>query len=527
MTTEADVAGQIAELVALGRGLADSGKANAAAQVFQGLHALDPAHPEVNKQLGIILATRGDFAGAAPFLERAVAAAPQDVLAHNALSACRFEAGAFEAALASADTALALLPDFAPALNNRGNALLRLGRPAEALEAQELAAALTPEDAIVWLNLANAQRDVGQPHAALASLEKTLALDPGLHQAHTNAGNVLQDLGRREEALDRYAAALALDPGSVDAHWNRSLLNLLMGNFEAGWREYEWRWRRDARESRPRGLAAPLWQGEPLTGQTLLLHCEQGLGDSVQFIRFATQAAARGARVIVEAFPTLIELFRSADGVAEVTPRSAAPPVTDFQCPLMSLPLALGAFDPPRTDVPYLAPSAERRAAWRERLGPASRPRVGLVASGSPSHRADHLRSLPLAHLLAAAPQGLELHLLQKEVSAAERDAAMARDVSIWAERLTDFADTAALCELMDLVVSVDTGVAHLAGALARPVNILIAFDPDWRWGVSGEASAWYPTARVLRQAARGDWSAPLAALAQDLAALAGPRRSR
>jgi tetratricopeptide (TPR) repeat protein len=522
MTTDAGVARQIAELVELGRGLADSGKTDAAAELFKGLHALDPTHPEVNKQLGIVLASRGDFAAATPFLEQAVAAQPTDVLAHNVLSACRFEAGAFEAALASADTALALLPNFAPALNNRGNALLRIGRLTQALEALELAAALTPDDAIVWLNLANVQRDVGEPHAALASLEKALELDPRIYQAHTNAGNVLQDVGRRNEALERYAAALALEPGSVDAHWNRSLLNLLMGNFEAGWREYEWRWRRDARESRPRGLAAPLWQGEPLTGRTLLLHCEQGLGDSVQFIRFAPQVAARGARVIVEAFPALVELFRSVEGVSEVVPRSAAPPATDFQCPLMSLPLALGVFAPPQTAVPYIAPPADRRAAWRERLGPASRPRVGLVASGSPTHRADHLRSLPLASLLAAAPEGLELHLLQKEVSPAGREAAETRDVTVWAERLTDFADTAALCELMDLVISVDTGVAHLAGALARPVRVLIPFDPDWRWGVAGEASAWYPTARVLRQTARGDWAAPLAALAQELAVLAG-----
>jgi tetratricopeptide (TPR) repeat protein len=524
MTTDADTARQIAELVELGRGLMQSGKLEDAAELFAGLHALDAANPAVDRELGIVRAMQGDLAGALPLLERAVTAAPRDVLAHNVLSVCRFEAGAFEAALASADAAIALLPAFAPALNNRGNALLRLGRPAEALTALEAAAALTPDDAVVWLNLANVQRDLGRPEAALANLEKALALDPGLAAAHTNLANVLQDLGRREEALARYARALALDPASVDAHWNRSLLNLLIGNFEAGWREYEWRWRRDAPETRPRAFAAPPWLGEaPLAGRSVLLHCEQGMGDCIQFIRFAPRVAALGGRVVVEAFAPLADLFRSVDGVDQVVTRGTALPATDLQCPLMSLPLALGAFAPPADQAfPYLKAPASRRAAWRERLGPASRPRVGLVASGSPIHRADHLRSLALERLLAAAPEGLELHLLQKEVSAAERAAGETRGVAVWADQLTDFADTAALCALMDLVVSVDTGVAHLAGALARPVRILVPFDPDWRWGVAGQASAWYPTARLLRQAVRGDWSAPLAALAAELSALTG-----
>jgi ADP-heptose:LPS heptosyltransferase len=226
--------------------------------------------------------------------------------------------------------------------------------------------------------------------------------------------------------------------------------------------------------------------------------------------------------VILEAFAPLVALFRSVEGLEAIVPRGPAPPASDLHCPLMSLPLALGAFTPPAIAFPYLAAPDAQRAAWRERLGPASRPRIGLVASGSPTHRADHLRSLPLARLLNAVPEGLDLHLLQKEVSPDERAAAEARGVTIWAEQLSDFAETAALVEQMDLVVSVDTGVAHLSGALARPVRILIAYDPDWRWGVSGEVSAWYPTARLLRQAVRGDWSAPLAALAEELAALAG-----
>jgi tetratricopeptide (TPR) repeat protein len=526
MATDADVPAQIAELIVLGAGLLERGNIEAAAELFAGLHAIDPANPEVLKQLGIIGATRGDFRGAIAFLLPAAAALPSDVLTHNVLSVCQFEVGEFAEALASAERAIALLPAFAPAHNNRGNALGRLGRPEEALKAFETALALTPDDAVAHLNLANIQRDLGQFEDALRSLDRTLELDAGLPEAHANRGNVLQDLGRHQAALESYAAALALDPGSVSARWNRSLCNLLLGRFEDGWRDYESRWRRGRPENAPRNFAAPLWLGqEPLAGKTILLHGEQGLGDAIQFIRYAPIVARQAARVVVEAPGPLAALFRPVEGVAEVIPRGAALPEVDFQCPLMSLPLALSDFGPaPMVAAPYLSAPPERRAAWRQRLGPTDRLRVGLACSGSPTHGADHLRSLPLAELAAALPAGPEYHLVQKDLAPADRAALGALGgIAVWTDHLTDFTDTAALIELMDVMVSVDTSVAHLAGALGIPVRILVAFDPDWRWGLSGEASAWYGSARVLRQSARGDWSGPLAQAARELAELAPP----
>ena len=523
MATDADVAGQIAELIVLGAGLLDSGKIDAAAELFAGLHGLDPANPEVNKHLGIIQATRGDFRGAIPFLQRAMAATPHDVLAHNVLSVCAFETGDYDAALASADRAIALLKVFAPAHNNRGNALGRLGRPDEALEAFQAALALAPDDAVTLLNLANILRDLGRADEALTSLDRALALDPRIPEAHSNRGNVLQDLGRREAALESYAAALALDPNLVSARWNRSLCNLLLGRFEDGWRDYEWRWRRGRPETAPRDLAAPLWLGQaPLAGKSILLHCEQGLGDSIQFIRYAPIVAQLAGKVVVEAFSPLVELFGSVAGVADVVVRGAAQPVVDFQCPLMSLPLALGDFGAaPPIAPPYLSPSPERRAAWRERLGPSDRLRVGLACSGSSTHGADHLRSLPLADLAAGLPMGPEYHLVQKDLGPADQGALEALGgVTAWGHHLNDLADTAALIELMDVIVSVDTSVAHLAGALDRPVRILVAFDPDWRWGLSGETTPWYPSARIRRQTTRGDWSGPVSDIAEELAAM-------
>jgi len=518
MTGEPDIAGQIAELVGLGAGLFEQGKITDAEELFAGLRRLDPSHFEVNKHLGIIRATLGDFRGAIPFLDDALAQRADDALTWNVQSVCVFEAGDYARALECADKAIALQRRFAEAYNNRGNALGRLGRHEEALQAFRGALVLLPDDAEVLVNIANALRDLGRRDEALKTLDRALKINPAIPQAHCNRGNLLQDLGRHAEALQSYGRALALDPGSVDAHWNRSLCNLLLGHFEDGWCDYEWRWRRGAVETAPRALAAPLWLGETsLEGRTILLHCEQGLGDCLQFIRYAPQVAALGARVVVEAFAPLAELFRSVDGVAEVVVRGAALPPVDFQCPLMSLPLALGAFAP-QAGPPYLATPPERLAVWRERLGVASALRVGLVCSGSPTHRADRERSIPLATMLAALPEGPDYHLLQKEVAPGDREAL--GGVSFWGDQIADFCDTAALLELMDLAVSVDTSVVHLAGAMGRPVRVLTAFDPDWRWGLSGETTAWYRSVQIRRQAKRGDWSRPLARLGAELAGL-------
>ena len=511
---------QIAELVALGAGLHDNGQLAEAEELFAGLRAITQDDVQVNSRLGLLLATRGDFAGAIPILKDAIAAAPHIPLLQNVLSVCAFETGDPATALTAADAAIAAAPDFPEAWNSRGNALTRLQRDAEALDAFQAAQRFRPGDPVLSLNVANALRNLDRPDEALASLDQALALNPGLAPAHVNRANVLQDLGRHAEAIASYDRAVALDPTSVDANWNGALCRLLTGDYAGGWRGHEWRWRRSGPENRPRNFTTPLWLGQaPLAGRSILLHGEQGLGDCLQFARYVPQVVALGAQVTVEIYAPLVELFGSLADL-EVIAAGAPLPPTDVQCPLMSLPLALGETGPPAPIGPYLQAPADRLSLWRERVPDDGRLKVGLVVSGSVTHGNDRRRSLPFATLSPFLPAGPAYHLLQKEIAPRDLEPLAARpDVTTWTGELGDVADTAALAQQMDLVISVDTSVAHLAGALGRPTWILLPYDPDWRWGLGTGTTPWYASARLYRQAARDDWTGVLARLQRDLAA--------
>jgi tetratricopeptide (TPR) repeat protein len=522
---------QVSELLGIATAMFNGGNLDGSKEVLTTLNVVSPANFGVLKLLGIIAATERRYGEAATLLDQAIRLNGRDALAWNVLSVCRFKGGDYPGALDSADRAIGLRGGFGEAHNNRGNALNRLGRQTAALAAFERALSILPGDAEILVNIGNVLRDLGQPAASIDHLDRAIAIDADITDAHYNRGNALQDLGRHAEAIESYGAALRVDPEHVDSHWNRSLCNLLTGDFEAGWREYEWRWRRSAAESRPRDFPCPLWLGrEDLAGKTILLHCEQGLGDSIQFIRYAPAVARLGAVVIVEAFPPLVELFAQVEGISQVIPRGAAIPAADFHCPLMSLPLALsqvalggGAFAP----VPFAlrAPEAMRRK-WRGVVGEATALNVGVVCSGSTTHKADHRRSISARAMFAALPPGPTYHLLQKELREPDAEFLSTRDdIRFVGDSLSGFADTAGLCEAMDVVITVDTSVAHLAGALGRPTWILLPYDPDWRWGLGAEATPWYPSARLYRQAVRGDWAEPLARVGADLAALSHPAR--
>jgi tetratricopeptide (TPR) repeat protein len=518
------VEAQIAELLGLARQAYDAGRVADCETILVGLRAIARTNIEVNRQLGILLASRGAFQAAREPLEDAVQADPDDDVALFVLSACAFAAGDHQAALDYADRSLRLNPGSADAHGNRGNALLRLGRLDEALDALSAAQALSPRDPAMLVNVANVLSDLGRHAEAVEALERALALDPRLATAELNLGNVLQRLDRYEDAVAAYSRAIALDPDFADAYANRGICRLLLGDFAAGWRDYDWRWRRDVAAFRPRGFAQPLWQGEEaLAGRTILLHGEQGFGDCIQFARYAREVARRGATVILEVEPALAALFADLPGVAQVARRDDPLPPFDLHIPLMSLPLALGQPNPTADAAPYLTAPADRLAAWTERLGRQTAPRIGLVVSGRPTHGNDRNRSLGFATLSPHLPAGLDYHLLQREVRERDREALAARpDLRVWAEALGDFADTAALTQLMDLVVSVDTSVAHLAGALGRPTALLLPAQPDWRWGLTATDTPWYLGMRLYRQARLGDWDDPLRILAADLAALAG-----
>jgi hypothetical protein len=394
----------------------------------------------------------------------------------------------------SYERAIALKPDYAEAYNNRGIALGALDRPADALQ----------------------------------SYERAIALRPDYAEAFYNRGNALRELHRHRDAVQSYERAIALKPDYAAAHWNLADCRLLLGDFTLGWQEYEWRWKLEQASHAERDFPQPLWLGaQPLEGRTILLHSELGMGDTLQFCRYAQAVAALGAKVVLEVQPPLLPLLADLDGVAQAVPRGAALPAFDCHCPLMSLPLAFktDATNIPAT-IPYLRSDAARVAAWREKLGPKSKPRVGVVWSGSMSQRNDK-RSMALVEMLPLVGDWAEWISLQKDVRESDAPLLASRaDLRHVGDALQDFADTAAVIELLDVLVTVDTSVPHVAGAMGKPVWILLPFNAhDWRWMLDREDSIWYPTARLFRQAAIGDWASVISQVDAALLRHFGGRR--
>src|SRR5437588_702645 len=416
--------------------------------------------------------------------------------------------------------AIAVNPGMADAHYNRGVALGAIGRAAEALESYERAIALRPDYAEAYNNRGIALAELDRPEEALESCERALALRPSYAEAFYNRGNALRDLCRIKEAVDSYERAIALAPDHSSAHWNLADCRLLLGDFALGWQEYEWRWKLAQNDNGLREFEQPLWLGaQTLKGRTILLHSELGVGDTFHFCRYAKEVAALGANVVLEVQPSLLSLLADLDGVAQAVPRGAPLPAFDYHCPLMTMPLAFKtdlASIP--ADIPYVRSDPARVAAWREKLGNKRKPRVGLVWSGSMLLKNDK-RSMALAEMLPLVADWAEWVCLQKEVGESEIGLLASRpDVRFVGGELKDFADTAALLDLMDIVVSVDTGVAHLAGAMGKPVWILLPFIPiDWRWMLDREDSVWYPTARLFRQSANRDWAGVIGRVNEEL----------
>jgi Tfp pilus assembly protein PilF len=452
----------------------------------------------------------GDARTAVECYRAALAAAGDDAGLYynlgNALRAGGDDAGA-EAALRRA---IALAPVLAAAHNNLGNLLRATGRPAEALEAYRHALHLAPHDFQVRGNLGTALLDLQRPEEALVFFAQAVAAAPADAQARINLAGALMLNHEPAAALDEYRRARSLAPALPDARFGEAVALLTLGDWAAGWEAYE------ARLRDPRfpqiDMAQPRWRGDaPLGGRTLLLIAEQGLGDTLQFCRYTRPLRERGARVVLQVQPALRRLLGGlADAVA--VPGEALPPF-DAWCPLMSLPYAFRTTPETVPAAPYLTAEPARRGRWRRRLGPRRGLRVGLAWAGNVTHPFDALRSLPVAALAPLlAVEGIEVHALQPDAEAAdERIAAHAG--------IADFADTAALIELMDVVISVDTAIAHLAGALGRPVWILLPYAADFRWMLERSDSPWYPSARLFRQARPKDWTGPVGAVASALGA--------
>jgi tetratricopeptide (TPR) repeat protein len=494
-------------------------------------HADAVASAGAHFYLGFALKNLKRFEEAAAGFERAVLRRGDFAEAHTSLSAAYIDLNRHAQALDSADCALALRPESVNAHINRGAALLGLDRPAEALASLDRALMLRP-DAVAAHSLRGAALLEFQRTAeALASCERAIALAPDHPDAHVNLGRAWQFINRPDAALPCHERAMSLDPTLAVAHWNASLCCLQMGDMARGWPLFEWR----KRLKRPFGVRdspQPPWSGaEDLTGKALLVHSEQGLGDTLQFCRYVTLVAALGARVILEVDPPLQRLLASLEGVHQVFARGDELPHFDFHCPMLSLPLACRttlATVPAR--IPYLRSSPEAQHRWRRLLGEKNRLRVGLVWSGGfrPAQpdvwSVNRRRNIPLARFASLRHPDIEFHSVQKgQPAEAELAAAIAQrwqgpHVIDHSASLHDFSDTAALLGELDLLISVDTATAHLAGALGKPVWILNRFDSCWRWLLDRTDSPWYPTARLYRQTTPGDWDGVMQRVGSDLA---------
>jgi tetratricopeptide (TPR) repeat protein len=433
-------------------------------------------------------------------------------------------------AVKSFDRVVLLKSNHAKAHNNRGTALEALGRRDEAIASYERALAIEPNFVEALNNRANALLNNGQPEEALACYERALVVDPFHAEVLNNRGNALAALGRHQEALASCRRAYGINPNYVNAQWHGALLKLRLGDYAGGWPQYEWRWQREENAKHRHNFAQPLWLGErPVAGKTILLHHEQGLGDSIQMARYAPLLVRQGARVILGVQPPLKSLMaRMGEGIEVIGSGEEIPPF-DLHCALMSLPLAFRtelATIP--AEIPYLAAPPERLDRWRERLPPSEGLRVGIVWSGNATHRDDHNRSIALARLLPLFEvPGVQFVSLQKDAREADAEllAGNPRVIDV-ARQFDNFGDTAAAVAAVDLVITVDTSVAHLAGALGKPVWVLLPLCPDWRWLTERNDSPWYPTARLFRQPAIGDWDSVIEQTRRELADRAGASRS-
>jgi tetratricopeptide (TPR) repeat protein len=493
-----------------------AGRLDEAAQLLSEVVEAEPTNGDALEGLAYIAAKRRDAALAADYFDRAIAHMPPTPERLRDAGTASQAAGRHARAVELFEQCLQLAPRDLVTLNAAGMSLSELGEHERALQMLRGASELTPGMWQLHYNMGRALGFLGRYDDEMAEYRRTIELKPDCVAAYVNLGVALRDLHRFDEALRVFKKAVQLDPNDAGARTNRSHTNLLLGQFEHGWREYEWRWR-DGKQQLEFGEER-LWLGDkPLAGKTLLVHNEQGFGDTLQFVRYVDECKKKGARVVLRVQNELLALFtgyRGADAVIGM--RDEVPPF-DYHCPLLSLPFALKAHASPiPAETPYLHADETRRESWRERLAGERRPRIGIAWSGSRTHVNDRRRrSMQLEEWVTLFESDASFVSLVKDVREDDRETLRAlnasgtlRDVS---DSLASFADTAALIAELDLVICIDTAVAHLAGALGKPVWILLPYSPDWRWLLNRTDSPWYPSARLFRQADRNDWAPVLA----------------
>lgn len=514
----------------LGNIYKELGRLPQAVACYQQAVLLKPDFAEALNNLGNLLRELKNLDAAASCCREAVRLKPDFADAQNNLGAVLVDQSRREEAEPCFRRAIALKPYFAEAHNNLGKVLRDAGRNDEAIFHLREAVRQRPEFAEAHGGLAMALLDRGSVDEALDRCLRAVELRPDRADSYVTLGFIHSELGQREAALAAYQKALELEPDNADAHKNRSLVWLLEGKLAEGWAEYEWRWKCPELPARP--FPQPLWDGSPLEGRTILLHAEQGLGDTLQFIRYAPLVRDRGGQVVVVCQKPLVNLLASCQGIDCVVAQGEPLPAFDVHAPLASLPRIFGTtLANVPTNIPYLAADEQLLERWRQELAAHGEFKVGIAWQGSPKYRWDAKRSIPLERFepLARVP-GVRFYSLQKGPGSEQLGRLAGRfDVVDLGPQLDEttgpFLDTAAVIKNLDLVITSDTSIPHLAGALGAPVWLAASFVPDWRWLADRDDSPWYPTMRLFRQPSRGDWQSVFRRMAEELERLAAAGR--
>ena len=501
------------------------GRAAEALDIYDAILRANPVDAEISYNRGVVLSALGRHQDALAGFDATLERQPRDVAAlinrGNALHALRRYADA----LACFDAALEIAPGNADVRYNRGNTLVALGRHEEAIGSFDAALALRPNQPEILLNRGVALAAIGRPSEALEAYAAVLAIDPRRAEAHYSRGNALRALERDAEAVANYDAALALQPEHADAHWNRAWALLSLGDYERGWPEHEWRSKSARWLAPPPRTSAPLWLGErECADRRLLVLSEQGTGDTVQYLRYVPLLAACGAKVMLELPRALERLCAPFRKHATLVFDDEPLPRHDLYCPIASLPLAFGTrVETVPAQIPYIEADPAIVARWRETIAPAPETlRAGLVWAGNPRQGSEARRGIGLAHCLPLleVPNVRWFSLQVGERASDPARLARSPVVDLSAD-LTDFAETAAAIANLDLVITTDTAVAHLAGAMGKPVWVLLMFAADWRWLRGRDDSPWYPSARLFRQESPGDWGGVIDRAKRELTQLA------
>ena len=539
------------------------GENDAAADLISQAIAARPSTASYHNDLGIVLAAQCRPSEAVAAYRRAIALQPDFFQAHGNLGVALRVLGFNKQAIAAYREAIRCQPGSAEAYYNLANLHRDQDQLREAVECYQAALRLQPEHPRAWHNLGLTYRALGQEDEAIDVYRHVLELTPGALETLLNLGNLLNAQGRVEEALTRFRRAIELAPDRAEAHTglavalrgsgrldeadaafaralrcqpkdpdarlNYAIQMLARGEYKEGWPLYEARWTAKAINLPRPDFPQPEWDGRPLQGERVLVHAEQGLGDSIQFVRYVPRIAEMGGRVVLSCPAALAELLRGVRGVTELIHDGEPRPPFDLRVAMMSLPRIFGTVvETIPAEAPYVAVDATREETWRQRLGPRrSEARVGLVWSGNPRHRFDHRRSIPFELVLPLLEvEGVEFYSLQKGRGAADlHSLPPGARIADWTDQFDTFADTAAFLQQLDLVITVDTSVAHLAGALGRPVWTMLAMAADWRWLLDRADSPWYPTMRLFRQPRFGEWAPVIADVREQLIALARARR--